>query len=281
VWDTDAAAEVTDRFRSALEVRDLAGLQGVPAARLLEVQLRVTQEITADRARRREGSSMGLPFGPVVDGEVLPRSPLEAIADGSSAEVHLLTGTTREEWKLSGLMLRPVEDQATILRRLGRVLDDPSRIVAAYRQVADGVSHDEVWSQIMTDRVFRIPANRLAEAQVNHQPEHTFMYQFDFASTAFDGMLGACHALEIPFVFDNLHKPSVDLFTGPEPPTGLAGAMHRAWISFARGGDPNHDGLPPWPAYDLAARSTMHFDRESEVRHDPGAERRVVWDGVL
>jgi len=50
------------------------------------------------------------------------------------------------------------------------------------------------------------PAIRMAESQAPHQPENTFMYLFEYASHRLDGRLGSCHALEIPFVFDNLHK---------------------------------------------------------------------------
>jgi para-nitrobenzyl esterase len=52
--------------------------------------------------------------------------------------------------------------------------------------------------------------------------------------------------------------------------------MSRAWIAFARSGNPNTDGLPAWPAFDLQRRATMVFDNESRVIDDPrGRERRL------
>jgi carboxylesterase type B len=107
------------------------------------------------------------------------------------------------------------------------------------------------------------------------------MYLFEYASTAFDGRLGSCHALEIPFVFDNLHKRGVELLMGSEPPPSLAGAMHAAWISFARTGSPDHDGLPHWPAYDRAGRDTMYFGVPCHLEHDPASAERDAWSGVL
>jgi para-nitrobenzyl esterase len=133
----------------------------------------------------------------------------------------------------------------------------------------------------MTDRVFRVPAIRLAEAQAGYQPANTFMYLFEYASTAFGGRLGSCHALEIPFVFNTLGKPGTELLTGPEPPQALADSMHDAWLAFARNGSPGQGGTGEWPAYDHDGRATMHFGVTNHLEHDPAPSEREAWDGVL
>lgn len=281
VATVDMAVEVTERMFAALGVSDLAGLLSATPERLLEVQAEVSMTLTKERAQSPSGAGLGLPFGPVVDGVVLSRPPLDAVRDGAAAGVALMTGTTAEEWKLFGLMLRSVDDEATILRRLGRMVEDPHQLVAAYRQSSDDASHDDLWQAILTDRIFRIPAIRLAEAQLVHQPANTFSYLFEWSSTAFDGRLGSCHALEIPFVFDNLDQGGVEMFTGPDAPQALADAMHRSWLAFARHGNPNHDGIPAWPAYDLADRATLHFGDSVRVEHDPAPAARAAWDGLL
>jgi para-nitrobenzyl esterase len=266
---------------ASLGVRDVAGLRAVPVTQLLETQIEVATGVAVARATSADATGLGLPFGPVVDGAVLPRPPMEAIREGSGADVSLLVGSTADEWNLFGLMLRSVTDEATIMRRLGRVLEDPEQLAAVYRQRRAGAAFDVVWSAIMTDRVFRIPAIRLAEAHGSQGRAGTYAYLFEWKSTAFGGALGSCHALEIPFVFDNLHQPGVTVFAGDDPPQALADAMHRAWIAFARSGDPNHDGLPHWPRYDADTRATMHFDEVCRVEHDYGAEERAAWDGIL
>jgi carboxylesterase type B len=98
------------------------------------------------------------------------------------------------------------------------------------------------------------------------------MYRFSWETPAFGGALRSTHALEIPFVFDNLDR-NTEGVTGNAPERqGIADAMHRAWINFARTGDPG------WPAYDTTRRATMRFDVETEVVDDPeGAERRA-WE---
>lgn len=281
VWDTAGAHELTERIMAELGVTDVAGLRAVDAAALLAAQSKAATELTTERVKRPEADVLGLPFGPVLDGVVLPVPLLEAITAGSAADVALLTGTTRDEWRLFGMMLRSVDDEEMLLRRLGRMVEDPHQMSSVYRQVHDDASHDALWNLVMTDRVFRIPAIRLAEAQATHQPDATFMYQFEWASTAFDGRLGSCHALEIPFVFHNLDGPGVTMFTGDNPPATLADVMSEAWLAFAHRRNPSHGGLAQWPAYDTAARATMHFDVTQRVEHDPAAGVRLAWDGSI
>jgi len=281
VSSVDDAAVVTDAFVAALGGGGLDAVLAATPERLLEVQQEVSQAVLTGRVRRTVGTASGLPFVPVVDGAVVPRHPLDAIGGGSAAAVALLTGTTRDEWNLFGLLEKPVEDADTLVRRLGRFVDSADALTATYGAARSEVDHDALFKSIMTDRIFRIPAIRMAEAQSVHQPENTFMYLFEFVSTAFDGRLGSCHALEIPFVFDNLHKRGVELLTGPEPPQSVAAAMHAAWIRFARTGSPVDDSSPDWPPYDEARRATFHFGVPCHLEDDPAGSERLAWSGLL
>ena len=121
-----------------------------------------------------------------------------------------------------------------------------------------------------------IPALRLAEAHASRGGA-TYMYEFAWASPAFGGRLGACHALEIAFVFDTLDKGAAQMagpLLGPAPPQSLAAQMHRAWVGFATRGEPG------WPRYSLDRRATMRFHTASEVVDDPRAREREWWAGV-
>jgi para-nitrobenzyl esterase len=103
------------------------------------------------------------------------------------------------------------------------------------------------------------------------------MYEFAWPSPAFDGRLGACHALEIPFVFDTLDLGRGQMMggaLGDRPPQQLADAMHAAWVRFAADGDPG------WPRYDLERRPVKRFGIESSVVEDPYARERTLWAGV-
>jgi len=57
----------------------------------------------------------------------------------------------------------------------------------------------------------------------------------------------------------------------------LEDKMSTAWTEFARTGNPNHPGLPTWPAFNTAERATMIFNNECKVVNDPnGAERKAL-----
>jgi carboxylesterase type B len=99
------------------------------------------------------------------------------------------------------------------------------------------------------------------------------MYEFAWRSPQFGGLLGACHSLEIAFVFDTLGCETEALL-GPNPPQQPADATHSAWVAFAASGDPG------WPRYDLSRRMTMRFDTMPEVVDDPLASERAFWKGL-
>lgn len=136
-----------------------------------------------------------------------------------------------------------------------------------------GASAGDLLAAIQTDWYWRIPAILLADARMkNAKTAPTFMYEFAWRSPQFNGLLGACHALEVPFVFDTLGNGTEPLL-GTDPPQQLADTMHAAWVAFAASGD------PCWPKYDLSRRATMRFDTRSEVVDDPRSAERTLWEG--
>jgi para-nitrobenzyl esterase len=83
--------------------------------------------------------------------------------------------------------------------------------------------------------------------------------------------MGAYHAAEITFVFNNLE--SCPNLTGGDPQAyRLQEQISPAWIHFARSGNPNHNGLPHWPAFTPGGTQTMIFDHECTVHVDPGID---------
>src|SRR5207245_5425855 len=131
----------------------------LPAEGLLEAQGKLAGQLSG-----------GLPLTPVVDGVVLPEPPIDAIGKGQAAGVAVLVGTTRDEWRLFA-MLDPSAndlDDEKLGRRLATLLADPARadeVVAHYRGRNADTSARDIWSDVGTDLVFRIPAVRLAERQ--------------------------------------------------------------------------------------------------------------------
>jgi para-nitrobenzyl esterase len=164
---------------------------------------------------------------------------------------------------------------------VGAITNNPSNMLATYRHRLDVADPGWLACAIGTDRVFRIPAVRLADARHANGAD-TWMYRFSWDSRAFDGQFGAAHALEIPFAFNTIDQPGVDIFLGPgDVPTALAETIHDAWIAFIRDGDPSTDALGPWPTYDPERRRVMDLDDGCGLMDDPEADERRIWDGLV
>ena len=107
------------------------------------------------------------------------------------------------------------------------------------------------------------------------QKAPVYMYYFTWRSPVREGKLKAFHTLEIPFVLENVDEAKSMTGTGSER-YALQDKMSGAWAAFARGGDPNHKGLPHWPAFDTAKRATMVFNNDCKVVNDPYGEERTA-----
>jgi para-nitrobenzyl esterase len=90
-------------------------------------------------------------------------------------------------------------------------------------------------------------------------------------------MIGAAHAIEIPFVFDLVEDHRLHVFVGPDAPVELARRTHLAWIAFARSGTPTAEGMDDWPTVDGEGRPVMVLDTETSLEHDPQAASRRFW----
>ena len=187
-------------------------------------------------------------FLPVYGDDVVPVKPIAGLAAGAGAEIDVLIGTNAEEmnlyWVPTGIKAKLGRLLAWFI--LSRVQPKARAVLKVYGFKDKSKSGGEVFTDATTDLVFRWPARRFAE---EHRGR-THMYQFGWRSPAFGGQLGACHGLELPFVFDTL-----DTVTGPQglvgperPPQALADSVHRIWVDYAR------DGSLPWPEFKSETR---------------------------
>lgn len=240
-------APTLEGFRSRSFAEAVAALQKVsqPAAR---IDLR-----NPDGREPAFGLSR---FLPVYGDDVLPEHPLHALEKGAGAEIDLLIGTNREEMNLYFV-------PSGVRRKLGKFLahfiarrSEPNAraILKAYGIDDLGKRPGDAFTEAMTDLVFRLPARRFAQAHKGR----THVYDFAWRSGAYDGALGACHAIELPFVFNTLHTVSgARGLAGGSPPQALADHMSRLWAGFARTGE------LPWPEYDGATRIVYAPDQDA------------------
>lgn len=259
----------------------LERLRRIPAADLIGAQREAEVETLGFRG-----------FFPIRHPDSLPKEPYQAFADPEQPRIPLIVGSNRDEWNLFEVAKiaswQTPLSRAEMLRELGRTLGPSNAAraeglldVYARSRRALSLPHDEraLLRAMHGDLYFRMAAVRLAEAHVKAKiPVHEYL--FTYASPALRGALGACHALDLPFVFGTYRQPAQERFAGTGPAVErLSATMMHAWLSFARSGAPNH--LPEWRSYDLAQRPTMLFDAESKVVHDPLGEERAAWEGIV
>ena len=211
-------------------------------------------------------------FIPVVDGDLIPVHPMAAIAAGAGADVPLLTGTNTDEYRLflipTGMAAQITDD---VLASLLPVLGVGPPVAELYRSNRDGTTPGDLLAALLTDMFFRLPALAIAEARIGG-PAPTYFYEFAWPSPVDE--LGACHSLEIPFVFDNLSASGASLVIGTERPQQLASQMHEAWIGFARHGDPG------WRAFDKDFPVRVFAAADSGVELDPRGDERKIWSNT-
>jgi carboxylesterase 2/para-nitrobenzyl esterase len=236
------------------------------------------EELDADPDPKRWGEEVAVSrmlWQPVIEGDLIPADPLDRIAAGAADGVDILVGTNTDEHRLflaSTGAIEHITDEALActIAAYGLPVED---IVKAYRAAHPEGSAGDLLAAIQTDWYWRLPAIRLAEAHAKRGAS-THMYEFAWRSPQFNGLLGACHALEIPFVFDTLGHSTEPLW-GSNPPQQLAETMHAAWVGFAT------NGRCSWPQYEATRGATMRFDVASKAVEATRDARRMVWESAF
>jgi para-nitrobenzyl esterase len=271
--------EATATAKAVLEELGIAppnidDIQRVPVQKLLALKTGAMVPLPPRRGALRMG------YSPVVDGKVLPSHPFDPVATPVSADIPLLVGCTRDEATLFYLRDESafsLDEAGLRARVIEMMMDEPLalRLIETYKKAHPSANPSEIFLLIATARIARRDAIRLAERKSAQGQAPVYMYLFTWKSPALDGRLRAPHTVEIPFVFDNTDVPAVMTKSPTAKP--LAEKTSRAWIAFARTGNPNHSGLPQWPAYSAAQRATMVFDTTCAVVNDPNSTEREVW----
>ncbi len=293
IAESGAGAHTLTPDEGAMVAGDLAAALGVPAEREaikavpLDKLVRAASDLVVevqtapDPARWGQLTLSLLPFAPTVDGTVLPAAPLTSIAAGQGRDVPLLIGSNREEARLflvAAQTIGVIDDSMLEAVAAGYGLAGDG--LAVYRDVLPGARPGDLLAAVISDWFFRVPAIRVAEARAAGADRagpargRTWMYRFDHPEPASNHDLGACHGVEIPFVFDTAGGAELEPRLGSQPSQATANRVHQVWVDFIT------RGAPGWAPYDPETRTTGLLTDVVTVADDPAGRERAAWDGI-
>jgi para-nitrobenzyl esterase len=223
------------------------------------------------------------PFGPVVDGDIVPAHPFDPAAPDISADIPLIIGDMKDEtasflapddriWNRT-LTEGELRDRVTAIAeaRTGEVLD-------LYGRLYGHLNPAERLIAITTDSNFRIRSLVLAQRRAAKARGPVWMYSFEWETPVVGGRLKAPHAMDVPFTFNTLDLTNAT--GGSAEAQALAGTMSSVWAAFARSGRPDHPSIPTWPTYDAGSRATLILDKVCRIENDPRGEGRRLWQDI-
>lgn len=262
------AMQVTQSFLHILGINshDIDNLRSVPLVRILEAQ----QSILAQPMRSDEAN---LHFNYVPDGDVILGDFFETLLSYPAKDIDVLLGTTCDEARAFIMQDQELLNASRwdIIQRLQTWLGDRAEEIYDYYAFQHlGQTPTAILAAIRTYYGFRKPVLQFSKILVQ-QGNAVYIYQFDWAPKS-DTIFGACHGIEIPFVFNNL-SDWIDASIFPtmlegvqiEEFTKLSQMINQSWISFIRSGNPNNRFIPQWPLYNDPPRRIMHFNRSVSI----------------
>lgn len=219
---------------------------GLPGAQASLAQLRA---VPPEKFFGLADPATNLAPGFVVGDAALPRTILGTFQDGRQLPLPLIIGNNSNEATVAtafGL------DPAKLIERLraGRVLVKP-----LYPGVDD---NDALGRYLIRDLVFTAFARRIAYLQSQRAP--TWRYYFSHVQENEAGRApGVGHGGEIPFVFGTADTCGCLRSASTDRDKALARQTADYWVSFARGGNPNHAGAPDWPGDSVRRAQVQEF----------------------
>lgn len=253
---------------------NIADIHKLPFARITEAGM---------AAEKKMGSTIPPGVGragwqPVVDGTILPAHPFEPAVPAYSANIPMIIGTNRNEASASinNPGMESIDDEGAKKKLAERFGDKNSQIYEVLRKVHPKAKPVELLSYVAP---YNPMAYLQAERKADQQAAPVYLYLFAWQTPVLDGRPRSFHCSEIPFVFANTDRCET-MTGGGDEARELATKMSQAWINFARTGNPNHKGLPHWPAFTPDKGATMVFNKNNEVRNDPDGEARKLLESL-
>ncbi len=213
-------------------------------------------------------------WGAKADDYAVPLDVFQAIKNGEGSDVEVLIGTNEDEMNYFKLYDWPtiesdLGDEYAGGTIMGKTMGENT--AAADRYIASQEGNPQKYTDFAGEFWLRQPSMIFAELQSKYNNVYMYFWTWDSKVPG----LGACHAVELPFVFGNLEDVSAIRYAGTELPVELSQKTQAMWTNFAREGNPSIEGEVAWPKYNMDTRATMVInDSPLKVVNDPKPEGR-------
>lgn len=284
----ELAAETTNLLLKYLDVepRNWRKLLELPVSALLQAQAELPRMAVSLRSPGPPSPVYGFgDFSPVVDGCALPAHPFNPVAPEISRSKPLMVGWNEDEHTFFARASGDVDvfqpGGPSVLEKLeSQFGGDAERILETYRKSRPGVSDVDLYVAIMSITRMGLGSIGIAEKKAAQQGAPVYLYNFGYKSEetipGTDYPVGAAHALDIAFKFNNLDRSN--WLAGQRPERFVASDnMAELWTTFARTGTPAAAGQPDWPPFDLVSRPMMRIAERCEVFYDRYAAELELW----
>jgi len=259
--DKPRAEELLDEYLGLLDAESLDAASAISIDIVLEAQ-----------AKAALSPSKGFDiFAPTAGGTSIAADLLKKAA---SSPIPFVVGTNKDENKLWSAFDQDAssagqnEWEKFTIQQFG---SSAEKARSTYEKFRPNEAARELMSAVSTDTAFRQRAQELSELRCQVGTP-TWMYWFTWETPAFGGILGSCHAIDIPFAFDNLDAPGAEMLLGDGPERqGISDRFASELVQFAT------HGHPSWEQFNLKTRPTLVIGKNIELVSDPESEIRELF----
>lgn len=205
-------------------------------------------------------------FKSVVGDEILPLRPIDAIESGLAQSKDVIIGCTQNEWRyylVPNGQISQISDSDvyTLVNNAGYA----SHYVDDYRRAGKGVTPGDLYAQIQSDLIFRLPVMRTIDG-LTQGGSQTYAYSFDWQSPVLGvsgARMNAAHTCDVPYVFGTRQTAPAIKVIGAQSSLTLENFMRTRWVAFAK------NGAAPWDPHTLEDRKVMSLNEVSTLVEDP------------
>ena len=249
------SARLAEEFMEVGGYKNMSELVNKPAAEL---------EQTYEKLYRRHGILSEMDYLPTCDGKFLPEHPLFDLKVGAARDIKFLTGTTASEYRYWLLYYDDMLDDMTEFHtKITRSFYENEFVASekfyqTWQKNHEDIAEDVRYLEFANQIDWRVGQ----ELTAGYQSAFDAVSFYLFSQSASTKNLGSCHAIDLPFVFNN---PSEGIET--KPSAKLVKQVQTTWTTFAATGNPNNALIPQWKKYSVDDRETMEINSSAWTCH--------------